>query len=58
MAAAIGTSASTIQQVEIGCDPQLATALALATFFGCRIEDLWTKKVPAPSCPGETSHEA
>lgn len=43
VAKAVGISHMTLYTVEIGCNPTLSNALALAEFFGVAVTDLWRK---------------
>ncbi len=40
----IGISKTALWQIEMGSDPMLTTASAIATFFGMEVKDLWPKR--------------
>lgn len=40
-----GYTVSTLFEIENGTDPQLTTAMKLAEFFGCMVNDLWPSRL-------------
>lgn len=49
VAKAIGVSDASICLAEKGIDLRLGSAMALAKFFGCTVEQLWTERLPKGS---------
>lgn len=52
---AVGMSAAGLSVIEHGAETQMTTAIKLARFFGCKVEEIWGEKTTSQGghCDGD-----